>query len=327
MALRRIYILACGGTIAGAADTDDELTCYRAGKLSVRELVDAVPAIRKYASVMGEQFCNIDSSNMSESLWISLAARVQEISEREDVDGIVITHGTDSLEETAYFLHLTVHTDKPVVLVGAMRPATAISADGPLNLLDAVCAAACAETGQYGVVVVMNGTICSARFVEKTDTAHADTFKSRQLGYLGLMQNGRPFWYQRPVRRHTMSSALDCTGVYALPKVAIVYAYIGMSGELITAAMANPVQGIVVAGLGHGRMPDDIADILHEAARQGIVVVRTSRTLGGTVTTVPEYDDFVSGDSLTPQKAKILLQLALLKTKEIHGIQDMFCQY
>ena len=179
MALPNIYIVACGGTIAGKAATEEDLTGYTAGAATIDEVLQAVPAVHQYARIRGEQFCSIDSSDMSEGLWLALAARVQELAGRDDVDGIVVTHGTDTMEETAYFLNLAVHTEKPVVFVGSMRPATAISADGPLNLLEAVQAAAQAETGRYGVVIVMNGTICSARFVEKTDTTHVDTFKSR----------------------------------------------------------------------------------------------------------------------------------------------------
>lgn len=327
MGLPHIYIVSCGGTIAGAAASSDELTAYEAASVSFGELVQAVPELEQQAVIDGEDFCRIDSADMKETMWLQLAARIQEISERSDIDGIVITHGTDSLEETAYFLHLTVHTEKPVVMVGAMRPATALSADGPLNLWEAVRLAACRDTGTYGVVIAMNGTICSARFVEKTDTTHVDTFRGRQLGCMGFMQNGCPVWYQMPVRRHTMHSLLNCTGIDRLPKVEILYAYIGMTSDLIWSAKERHVQGIVVAGLGHGRVPEDIAESLHEAARQGIVVVRTSRTLGGVVSTVPEYDDFVSGDNLTPQKAKILLQLLLLQTNDIAVLQEMFGLY
>lgn len=322
-----IYLIACGGTIAGTASGRTDLTGYAAGSLGIDEMLRAVPEVQAQAQIAGEQFCNIDSSDMSEALWLQLAARVTEIAKRDDVTGIVITHGTDTLEETAYFLNLTVHTPKPIVLVGSMRPATAISADGPLNLLEAVQLAACAETGQYGVVVAMNGTICSARFVEKTDTTHVDTFKSRQLGVLGFMQAGRPIWYQRPVRRHTMQSALSCTGVTSLPAVEILYTYVGMPASVVTSAVARHVRGIVVAGLGHGRMPVAVTAALRQAAAQGISVVRTSRTLGGVVTAVPEYQEFISGDNLTPQKAKILLQLALLQTSDPAALAEVFRQY
>lgn len=327
MDLPIVYILACGGTIAGKAASANDLTGYTAGALDIDDVLDAVPQLTQYARVEGEQFCNIDSSDMSEALWLALSRRVTAIASRPDVTGIVITHGTDTLEETAYFLHLTVHTEKPIVLVGSMRPATAISADGPLNLLEAVQLAARPETGQYGVVVAMNGIICSARFVEKTDTTHVDTFQSRQQGLLGIMQDGKPLWYQRPVRLHTLQSRLSCDGVAALPTVEILYAYVGMPVDSIRTASARGVQAIVIAGLGHGRVPAYVAEALRQAMTEGLIVVRTSRTLGGAVTAVPEYEGMISGDNLTPQKAKILTQLALLQTQEPQSIQEIFAHY
>lgn len=327
MDLRHVYIIACGGTIAGKGGSAADLTGYTAGELSLNDLIDAVPQLRDCAEISGEQFCNIDSSNMSEALWLKLAKRVNELGNDPGVDGIVITHGTDSLEETAYFLQLTAHTAKPVVLVGSMRPATALSADGPLNLLEAVQLAADANTGTYGVVVAMNGTICSARFVEKTDTTHVDTFKSRQQGMLGIIQDGKALWYQRPVRRYTTQSALSCDGMTVLPRVEIVYAYVGMTADQIYSAASRGVKAIVLAGFGHGQMPDDIAEALHQAAESGIIVVRASRTLGGAVTTVAKYADFISSDNLTPQKAKILVQLALLQTQKAAEIQKIFQFY
>lgn len=327
MNLRHVHILACGGTIAGKGASADDLTGYTAGEMSLDDLLGAVPQLTEYAHISGEQFSNIDSSNMTEALWLQLVQRVNALGADETVDGIVITHGTDSLEETAYFLQLTAHTNKPIVLVGSMRPATAISADGPLNLLEAVQLAADERTGTFGVVVAMNGTTCSARFVEKTDTTHVDTFKSRQQGLLGLMQDGNALWYQQPVRRHTTQSILSCDGVTALPKVEILYAYVGMTTDMITSAKARGVEAIVLAGFGHGQMADNVAEALHEAVRQGILVVRASRTLGGAVTTVPKYSDFLSSDNLTPQKAKILMQLALLQTRDYEAIQKIFQSY
>ena len=325
MEKKRIYVIACGGTIAGKAASAEDLTGYTAGEATIDELLTAVPEMARYADVQGEQFCNIDSSNMTESLWLALAKRVAEIADDDAVDGIVITHGTDSLEETAYFLHLTVHTAKPVVMVGSMRPSTAVSADGPLNLLEAVQAAAEPSLGKHGVVVVMNGVIHSARFVEKTDTTHVDTFKSRQMGCLGFMQDGRPHVYQTPLRRHTYTSRLSCSTA-ALPSVSILYAYVGMAPSLVSAAAAD-AQGIILAGLGHGQMPDAVWEAVQKAKAQGTIVVRASRTLGGIVSTVPKYASLVCADTLTPQKAKILLQLALLQTHDTERIRQIFQEY
>ncbi len=325
--LPTVYVLACGGTIAGKAASDDELTNYSAGQADISELLQAVPAVSRYAQVRGEQFCNIDSSDMREALWLRLSQRVQELADRPDIDGIVITHGTDTLEETAYFLHLSVHTDVPVVLVGSMRPATAISADGPLNLLEAVQTAACPDTGRYGVVVVMNSTINSARFVEKTDATHVDTFRSRQFGCLGFVQHGRPRYYQMPVRRHTAASALTCRHVSQLPPVAIAYAYVGMEGGYVDVLVQSGAAGIVLAGFGHGRMAASVWRHVQAAIAKGIIIVRASRTLGGMITPLCEYPGTVSADTLTPQKAKILLQLALLQTRRTDEIQNLFQAY
>ena len=324
MGKRKIYVLACGGTIAGKAKSADDLTGYEAGKTSIGELLDAVPAIGDYADVKGEQFVNIDSSDMTEALWQALAARVQEVADRDDVDGIVITHGTDTMEESAYYLNLTVHTRKPVVLTGSMRPATAISADGPLNLLEAVQAAADAALGDCGVVIVMNSVIHSARFVEKTDTTHVDTFKGRQMGYLGYMQDGRVRLYQKPLRKHTFSSELVSPAT--LPQVAVVYAYVGLSSDDVV-QLARGKAGIVMAGLGHGKMPAPVWSALQPLIKEGLVVVRAARALGGMVTPVSSYEGTVTADSLTPQKAKILLQLTLVRTKNPAEIQAFFDAY
>lgn len=320
----RIYVLACGGTIAGRAGRADDLTGYTAGQASVEELLAAVPELKEVAELSSEQVCNIDSSDMTEALWLQLARRVQNVADREDIDGIVITHGTDTLEETAYFLNLTVHTQKPLVLTGSMRPATAIAADGPLNLLEAVQAAASPELGTCGVVIVMNSLIHSARLVEKTDTTHVDAFKGRQFGQLGFMHQGKPYLYQLPVRRHTYQSAFSCPD--SLPRVAIAYMYVGLTPKDLDSLLKGAA-GVVLAGLGHGRMPNPVWQLLQEKMKAGLIVVRASRTLGGMVTPIPEYTGTVTADTLTPQKAKILLQLALTKTRDQEEIQQFFAAY
>lgn len=320
----RIYVLACGGTIAGRADSAADLTGYTAGQESVGELLAAVPQLKETAELFSEQVCNIDSSDMTEEIWLDLSRRVQAAADREDIDGIVITHGTDTLEETAYFLNLTVHTQKPLVLTGSMRPATAIAADGPLNLLEAVQAAASPELGQCGAVIVMNGQIHSARLVEKTDTTHVDAFKGRQFGQLGFMHKGKPYLYQLPARRHTFQSVFSCPDI--LPRVPILYMYVGLKPAAVQPFLTG-AQGLVTAGLGHGRMPAPVWQLLQEKIKAGLIVVRASRTLGGMVTPIPEYTGTLTADSLTPQKAKILLQLALTKTQDKEEIQQFFAAY
>ena len=327
MVKRHIYIIACGGTIAGAAGTADDLTGYTAGAVAVEDLIAAVPQLSETAFIEGEQFCSIDSSDMTEELWLRLAQRVQTIADIDDIDGIVITHGTDTMEETAYFLSLTVHTEIPVILTGAMRPATAISADGPLNLLEAVQTAAWPESSRYGVLIAINGTLQAPRFVEKTDTTHVDTFRSRQMGCLGFIQDGRPWFYQMPVQLYNQTSCFSCAGLKELPKVGIVYGYVGMDGAVMDAMAAAGARAVVVAGLGHGRMPAAIWKKAQQLMERGIYIIRASRVLGGIVTAVPEYDGTICANTLTPQKAKILMQLILLRTQDKREIQDFFQLY
>lgn len=324
-----IYVLACGGTIAGKAGSGTELIGYQAGEMSVQDLLQAVPQISDYANVQGEQVCNIDSTDMSESLWLELAGRIQAVVDRDDVDGVVITHGTDTMEETAYFLNLVIHSRKPIVLVGSMRPATALSADGPLNLLEAVRLAACAEAGLYGVLIAMNGRILDARSAEKTDATHVDAFQSRQGDCIGSLQNGEPRFYHSSLRCHTYSSELSCAGLAELPSVWIIPCYVGMPQSILSAALAGGAQGVIMAGFGHGNVPQRLAAVMSEAGRQGIVFVRTTRTLGGIVS--PRREDeglsVVAGDDLPPHKAKILLQLVLAQTRDTDKIQGYFNNY
>lgn len=325
--LPKIYLIGCGGTIAGRATSEAQLVGYKAGEIGVEELVQAVPEIRHIAQVTGEQFCNIDSSSMTQQQLIDLSLRVQQVTDQDDVDGVVITHGTDSMDETAYFLNLTVHTHKPVVIVGSMRPATAISADGPLNLLEAVRLAATPEAGEYGVLQCMNGTICSARHVLKGDTSHVQAFSEGQLGCLGFMHAGRPVFYEKPLRKHTYGSEWSLTAEVSLPEVWILYCHIGMNTELITAARKAGVKGLVLVGMGHGSLPKYIMPELQKAIADGIVAVRATRATGGIVSPVAMWEDTIAADNLSPQKARLLLQLALTKTHDVMQIQKYFDAY
>lgn len=322
-----IYLIGCGGTIAGRASSETQLVGYKAGEIGVAELIRAVPEIASLAHVTGEQFCNMDSSSMTQQQLMDLSRRVQQLVDQGNVDGIVITHGTDSMDETAYFLNLTVHTHKPIVIVGSMRPATAISADGPLNLLEAVCLAATPEAGEYGVLQCMNGTICAARYVLKGDTSHVHAFSDGQLGCLGFMHDGKPVFYQKPLRKHTYGSEWTLPTENSLPEVWILYCHIGMSTELITAARKAGVKGLVLVGMGHGSLPKYILPELQQAEQEGMVVVRATRALGGIISPVAMWEGTVAADNLSPQKARILLQLALTKTQDLTQIQKYFDEY
>ena len=318
-----VKILATGGTIAGSANSSTATTGYKSGAIGIDALVDAVPAVREVAEVSGEQICNIDSKDITDDIWLKLANRINELLSR-DVDGIVITHGTDTLEETAYFLNLTVKSDKPVVLTGAMRPATAISSDGQMNLLNAVRVAANPQSFGKGVLVVLNDEIHSAREVTKTHTLNVAAFKSREFGLLGYVNNGVPEFYRTSTRRHTSNSEFDIGGLSELPRVKIIYGHAGDDSLFVDAAINSGVKGIICAGTGNGSIHANVEKALIRAAAQGIVVVRSSRCGGGSIVA---NEQFIGGDNLTPQKARILLQLALTKTNDRYEVQRIFKQY
>jgi len=327
--LPNVVILATGGTIAGRGGSTAQMIGYNPGEIGVQILINAVPEIKQYANVSGEQVANIGSYAMTHEVWLKLANRVNELLSSSSVDGIVITHGTDTLEETAYFLNLVVKSKKPVVLVGAMRPATAISADGPVNLLNAVRLAGSPKARGKGVLVGMNDQINSARDVTKTNTTHVETFKSWELGYLGYFQNGEPYFYRETTRKHTYMSEFDLSGLKELPYVEILYGHVNGDKNLVEALVAADVKGIVNAGMGHGSIFPTTRDALGEAVKKGIPVVKSSRVGNGMVTRWAEDEKygFIAGDSLNPQKARILLMLALTKTNDPAVIQRIFNEY
>ena len=337
-----IRILATGGTIAGSGSSATKSN-YSAGQVAIGALLDAVPVINDIANVQGEQVVSIGSQDMSDNVWITLAKRVNELLAQKDVDGIVITHGTDTMEETAFFLSLVTGNAKPVVLVGAMRPSTAISADGPANLYNAVVVAASAASKNRGVLVCMNGKVYGADDVTKTNTTSVETFQSPNAGAEGYVNNGEVFYY-RPVgadcekRLHyvhkgavyndTRSLHFDVSGLKELPKVGIAYGYSDAGREVVDAMMANGYKGIVYAGVGNGNIHKNVFPALEEARKKGILVVRSSRVPTGATTLDAEVDDakygFVASWGLNPQKARILLMLALTKTHDWKKIQEYF---
>ena len=324
-----VIILATGGTIAGSAAEGTAVTGYQAGALGVETLIKAVPEVKDYAHVTGEQIASLDSKDMNDEVWLKLARRVNELLARDDADGIVITHGTDTLEETAYFLNLTVHSKKPVVITGAMRPATAISADGPMNLLNAVRLAASPQAYDRGVLVCLNDQIDSARHVTKSHTTSLDTFKS-PLGPLGCMNDGHPTFYNRVDRRHAGHTEFDLKGADRLPYVKVIYGHAGDDALFVDAAIKAGARGLVYAGTGNGSIHKDAEEALARAAQAGIIIVRSTRTGSGTVIPAEQsYTEagFLNGDSLNPQKCRILLQLALMKTSDRQQIQQMFYEY
>jgi len=326
-----VVILATGGTIAGAQPKPGE-PGYKAGSFSVESLIQAVPGLDGIATVTGEQVANIGSQDMNDEVWLKLARRANEVLAEKDVAGVVVTHGTDTLEETAYFLNLVVKSDKPVVLVGSMRPATAISADGPMNLYNGVVVAGLPEARGRGVLAVMNDEIHYAAEITKTNTTNLDTMKSPERGRAGVCDTGKCTLFSPTVKRHTTKSEFSIPkDMKALPDVAIIYAHENLGTTLIDAAVKSGAKGIVVAGVGDGNMTAPALGRLSELAKKGIVVVRSSRVGSGIVKRNVEVNDdelgFVAARELNPQKARILLALALLKTSDVKPIQRMFDEY
>jgi L-asparaginase len=325
-----VTILATGGTIAGAAATGTQAG-YTSGAVTIDAMVAAVPGIRDLANIKGEQVSNVGSQDMSFDILLKLAKRINELGKSSDVDGIVITHGTDTMEDSAFFLNLTVKTDKPVVMVGSMRPSTAVSADGPLNIYNAVGVAADPKAKGRGVLVVMNDWIHAAHSLTKTSTTAVQTFMSPVRGLVGIASYGKNDFYTTPEWKHTTQSEFDISQVTTLPRVDIIYAYMDMSPALINAAATGGAKGIVIAGVGNGNMNKVSVDAAAAAAKKGVMVVRSSRVATGSVGRNVELEDdklgFVASDELNPQKARILLTLALLKERSSKEVQEMFYKY
>ena len=325
-----VTILATGGTIAGAAATGTQ-SGYTSGAVGIDTMVAAVPGITNLATIKGEQISNVGSQDMSFDILLKVAKRINELAKSADVNGIVITHGTDTMEESAYFLNLTVKTDKPVVMVGSMRPSTAVSADGPLNLYNAVGVAADPEAKGRGVLVVMNDWIHAAHSLTKTSTTAVQTFMSPVRGIVGVASYGKNDWYFTPQWKHTTKSEFDISQVTQMPRVDIIFASMDMSPDMITASAAGGAKGIVIAGVGNGNMNKASVDAAAAAVKKGVIVVRSSRVATGLVGRNVELEDdklgFIASDELNPQKSRILLALALLKGQDAKAIQQMFLTY
>ena len=329
-ALPTVVVLATGGTIAGAAASDVQAG-YTSGQVGVEQLLAAVPQAKKLATLRGEQISNIGSQDMNDEVWLKLAKRINELVAQPDVAGIVITHGTDTIEETAYFLNLVVKSRKPVVLTAAMRPSTALSADGPLNFFNAVAVAANKDAAGRGVLVVANDWIHGASSLTKTSTTAVQTFLSPLSGLIGTVAYGSVEFYRGPVGKHTTDSEFSLDGVTALPRVDIIMAYENMDGALIDAAAAAGAKGIVIAGVGNGNLTDPAVKTLTKVAKNGIVCVRSSRVTTGVIGRNVELDDdklgFVAAMEHNPQKARVLLRLALLKARSNADLQRLFAEY
>jgi L-asparaginase len=330
--LPRVIVLSTGGTIAGQQPNTDKAG-YLPGKISIEELLKKIPSITQKAKVQGEQIASIGSYDMTVDIWIKLARRINEIFVKNEADGIVITHGTDTQEETAYFLNLTVRSDKPVVLTGSMRPATAISADGSKNLYDAIIVASDIDSKGKGVLLCFNESIYDAKNVVKTSTTNVNAFTSPNTGSIGQVYDGKVFYNARTVNKHGGTTAFEISKIDSLPAVEIVYAYAGASDAAINAFINKNAAGIIIAGTGNGSFDKAILESVKNAVKKGVIVVRSSRVVSGKVTTqyTGAFDDSKLGtivsDNLNPQKARILLMLALTITNDKNKIQEMFFTY
>jgi glutamin-(asparagin-)ase len=329
-ALPNVVILATGGTIAGAGASAVNSATYAAAKVGVDKLIAGLPELAKVANVRGEQVFQVASESLTNDNLLTLAKRVSALSKQSDVDGIVITHGTDTLEETAYFLTLTVHTSKPIVVVGSMRPGTALSADGALNLYDAVNVAGSKDAVGKGVLVTMGDNIDSGRDVSKNVNIKTSAFSS-QWGPLGMIVEGKNYWFRAPVKRHTMNSEFDIDSITALPPVEIAMGYEGVSSVAIDAIAKSGAKALVHGGTGNGSVADRIVPNLQKARTDGVIVIRSSRVPDGFVIRNAEQPDdkydWVVAHDLRPQKARILAMVALTKTNNTKELQRIFWEY
>ena len=328
-----VRVIGTGGSIAGLGPDRLDYILYPelGGHLTIEESLERVPEIEGIANVRSEDLVSVGSTAIGVPEWLSLSQRINQIFQEEtDVDGVAVTHGTATLEETAYFLHLTVKSAKPVVVTGAMRPPTALGTDADVNLLDAVRIAGCPEAGAMGVLTVLNNEIQCARDVSKSNSFRVETFRPNELGFLGYADSdGRVVFYRSPLRKHTVDTPFKVSGLSSLPRVDIVYAYAGADGLLVDAVRHNRSDGLVVAGFGGGTLPPAVVSAAAAAVQEGIPVVLASRATAGRVVMTPQKDEqgFIVCDNLLPQKARILLMLGLAITRDRAELQQMFEEY
>jgi glutamin-(asparagin-)ase len=329
--LANVVILATGGTIAGAGANAASSATYQAAKVPVDKLIAGVPELKEVANVRGEQVFQIASESFTNDHLLQLGKRVAALAAQSDVDGMVITHGTDTLEETAYFLNLVVRTEKPIVVVGSMRPGTAMSADGMLNLYNAVVVAGSAAARGKGVLVVMNDEIHSGRDVAKTINIRTEAFKS-QWGALGMVVEGKTYWFRTLAKRHTMQSEFDIARIDRLASVEIAYGYGNMTDAAHSSFAAKGATALIHAGTGNGSVAAGVVPGLVDLRKQGVHIIRSSRVNGGgfVIRNAEQPDDkydWIVAHDLNPQKARILAAVALTLTQDSKALQRIFWEY
>ena len=324
----RVRLVATGGTISNKSG----------GRLTAEELVGLMPGIERYVKPEFEQFANTSSASITLDQWLAIAKRLNQLFKDDSgLAGVVVTSGTDTLEELAYFLDLTVHSDKPVVVVGSMRNPSTLGYEGAANLLDAFRVAGTPDARGRGVMVVLNDTINAAREVTKTNTLSLDTFQTRGYGILGVADSDRIVFYRKVERKHTSASEFDVTNLTTLPRVDILMTYQGAPGDLIKAAADAGAKGIVIATAGAGATSGTQFEGITYAAEKGVFVVMTARAGSGRIparsrpadapSLTPRQEHMIQGEDLSPVKARILLMLALTKTQSGADIQRIFVEY
>lgn len=329
--MKRILLIAMGGTISARGHSKYDLKDYVSGQLTAEDFMASLPELADMAHIDIKQIDNVSSTEINETHWITLRETIIQALVHDSYDGIVITHGTNTLEETAYFLHLTIPSKKPIVLVGAQRPFTAISSDAQINLLHAFRVAIHPDAYGKGVLVVANDEINCAREVTKTNTYRLETFQSGQFGYLGYVDTDNTVqFYRSPLRKHTYESAFSTLEIQDVPRIGIFYSYAGATGDLIQHSVdAGLYDGIVMAGTGAGRYSPEEDRALQEATHKGIIVARSSRVGNGRVVEMDHYKRYptICADNLIPQKARVLLMLAMISETDPKDIQTVFNQY
>lgn len=329
--MKKILLIAMGGTISARGKSRIDGKNYVSGQLTGEDFIKEIPELTHIAHIDIKQMPNVSSTLINETDWVTLRQTIIQAIDQHNYDGIVITHGTNTLEETAYFLHVTLPKKQPIALVGSQRPFSSLSSDAHLNLLHACQVAAHPDAQGIGVLVVANGKINSAREVTKTDTYQLDTFQSGSLGPLGFIDPDETVQlYQSPTRLHTYKSEFSLNTIKSLPRVGIIYSYAGATGDLIQQITSEKLyDGIVVAGTGAGRCSPSEDKALEEAARNGIVIVRSSRVGNGRIVNIEDFARYpaVCADNLNPQKARILLMIAMTFYSDMDSIQSVFDTY
>jgi L-asparaginase len=325
--MSKVCLISLGGTITGCSSNPVDTTTYKVPVLTAQQLLDSIPQVPGVL-VDADNFMPIESSSLTPDLWQKLSNHVTE-KLNMDYDGVVILHGTDTMEETAYYLNLTVNTSKPIVITGAMRPNTALSADGPLNLYQSIQVAASKLCYDLGVVTVMNNLILSARELHKHNSVRTDAFNSIEMGLLGTIIDGYIDILYKSNKLHTSKSCF-CNISQELPNVRIIYTYAGAPATLLTNCLIEKVNGVIISAVGNGNISPSWREAIQKLTSAGIKVVRCSRTLGPVNYNGSNNDDLlhtIAGNSLSCDKARILLMLALTKTKNNEEIQNYFYQY